>query len=59
MHWFLAMPHDVFQRAILGFEPEEIARLYVELDVTMSTLKEGIISIDDKGILRSINKKCL
>ncbi|EGQ8200952.1 sensor histidine kinase [Vibrio cholerae] len=45
-----------FQRAILGFEPEEIARLYVELDVTMSTLKEGIISIDDKGILRSINK---
>lgn len=30
-----------FQRAILGFEPEEIARLYVELDVTMSTLKEG------------------
>ncbi|EKO3409264.1 sensor histidine kinase [Vibrio fluvialis] len=45
-----------FQKAILGFEPEEIGRLYVELDVTMSTIKEGILSIDDKGILRSINK---
>lgn len=45
-----------FQRAILGFEPEEIGRLYVELDVTMSTIKEGILSIDSKGYLRSINK---
>ena len=45
-----------FQKAILGFEPEEIGRLYVELDVTMSTIKEGILSIDDKGVLRSINK---
>lgn len=45
-----------FQKAILGFEPEEIGRLYVELDVTMSTLKEGILSIDEAGILRSINK---
>jgi two-component system, CitB family, sensor kinase len=45
-----------FQRAILGFEPEEIGRLYAELDVTMSTLKEGILSIDDRGNLRSINR---
>ncbi|WP_165311188.1 ATP-binding protein [Vibrio ziniensis] len=45
-----------FQKAILGFEPEEIGRLYVELDVTMSTIKEGILSIDSKGYLRSINK---
>ncbi|MEF1282529.1 sensor histidine kinase [Vibrio sp. M250220] len=45
-----------FQRAILGFEPEEIGRLYVELDVTLETLKEGILTIDDKGKLRSINK---
>ncbi len=44
-----------FQRAILGFEPEEIGRLYGELDVTMSTIKEGVISIDSEGILRSIN----
>lgn len=45
-----------FQRAILGFEPEEIGRLYVELDVTLETLKEGILSIDDQGRLRSINR---
>ncbi|SJN56457.1 Sensor histidine kinase DpiB [Vibrio ruber DSM 16370] len=45
-----------FQKAILGFEPEEIGRLYGELDVTMSTLKEGILSIDEKGYLRSINR---
>jgi len=45
-----------FQRAILGFEPEEIGRLYVELDVTLETLKEGIITIDDQGTLRSINR---
>lgn len=45
-----------FQKAILGFEPEEIGRLYVELDVTLETLKEGILSIDGAGKLRSINK---
>ncbi|MBD1558866.1 sensor histidine kinase [Vibrio sp. S9_S30] len=45
-----------FQKAILGFEPEEIGRLYVELDVTMSTIKEGVISIDNKGLIRSINR---
>ncbi|WP_237363595.1 ATP-binding protein [Vibrio marisflavi] len=45
-----------FQKAILGFEPEEIGRLYVELDVTMSTIKEGVISIDNEGTVRSINK---
>ncbi|RTZ16776.1 sensor histidine kinase [Vibrio aquaticus] len=45
-----------FQREILGFEPEEIGRFYVELDVTLETLKEGIITIDEGGKLRAINK---
>ncbi|MGI9947293.1 ATP-binding protein [Vibrio hyugaensis] len=45
-----------FQRAILGFEPEEIGRLYGELDVTMSTIKEGVLSVDAQGVLRSINR---
>jgi len=45
-----------FQKVILGFEPEEIARLYVELDITMSTIKEGVLSIDSHGLVRSINK---
>ncbi|MGP8305120.1 ATP-binding protein [Vibrio sp. YIC-376] len=44
------------QRAILGFEPEEIGRLYGELEVTMGTIKEGILSIDSQGVLRSINR---
>ena len=30
-----------FQRAILGFEPEEIGRLYVELDVTYEHGERG------------------
>lgn len=45
-----------FQNAIFGFEPEEIGRLYMELEVTLSTIKEGVISIDANGYLRSINR---
>lgn len=45
-----------FQKAILGFEPEEIGKLYVELDVTLSTIEEGVVSIDKNGVVRSVNK---
>jgi len=44
-----------FQHAILGFEPEEFGRLYMELQVTLSTIKEGIISIDKNSYVTSIN----
>lgn len=44
-----------FQHAILGFEPEEFGRLYMELQVTLSTIKEGIISIDKNSQITSIN----
>lgn len=44
-----------FQHAILGFEPEEFGRLYMELQVTLSTIKEGIISIDKDSYVTSIN----
>ncbi|WP_413700941.1 ATP-binding protein [Psychromonas sp. KJ10-10] len=44
-----------FQHAILGFEPEEFGRLYMELQVTLSTIKEGIISIDKNSHITSIN----
>ncbi|MFT6925257.1 MAG: two-component system CitB family sensor kinase [Psychromonas sp.] len=44
-----------FQNAILGFEPEEFGRLYMELQVTLSTIKEGIISIDKNSYVTSIN----
>ncbi|QUM77130.1 sensor histidine kinase [Moritella sp. 24] len=45
-----------FQNAIFGFEPEEFGRLYMELEVTLSTIKEGVVSIDAEGYLRSINR---
>ncbi|WP_232279421.1 sensor histidine kinase [Psychromonas ingrahamii] len=45
-----------FQHAILGFEPEEFGRLYMELQVTLSTIKEGIISIDKNSHITSINQ---
>jgi len=44
-----------FQHAILGFEPEEFGRLYMQLQVTLSTIKEGIISIDKNSMITSIN----
>jgi two-component system CitB family sensor kinase len=45
-----------FQHAILGFEPEEFGRLYMELQVTLSTIKEGIISIDKNNNITAINQ---
>ena len=45
-----------FQKAIFGFEPEAFGRLYKEQQVTLSTLREGVLSIDANGKLRSINK---
>jgi two-component system CitB family sensor kinase len=45
-----------FQHAILGFEPEEFGKLYMELQVTLSTIKEGIISIDKNSHVTSINQ---
>lgn len=45
-----------FQRAILGFEPEEIGQLYVELDVTLSAIREGVLRIDQQGVLKAINR---
>lgn len=44
-----------FQKSIFGFEPEAFGRLYKEQQVTLSTLREGVLSIDASGKLRSIN----
>lgn len=44
-----------FQQSIFGFEPEAFGRLYKEQQVTLSTLREGVLSIDADGKLRSIN----
>nr|WP_315972513.1 sensor histidine kinase [Photobacterium swingsii] len=45
-----------FQRALLGFEPEEISRLYAEQAAIMATIREGIVCIDNRGYLRAINR---
>ncbi|MDR7018554.1 sensor histidine kinase [Aeromonas salmonicida] len=44
-----------YKRAILGFEPEQIGRLYAELDCTLRTVREGILTIDEQGRLTSLN----
>ncbi|AEH32999.1 Two component system histidine kinase [Vibrio anguillarum 775] len=38
-----------FQKAILGFEPEEIGRLYVELDVTLFLPESDLMSVIESG----------
>ncbi|GAM60522.1 sensor kinase citA [Vibrio ishigakensis] len=32
-----------FKTTLLGFEPEEMSRLFSELDATLSTIKEGLL----------------
>lgn len=44
-----------YKKAIFGFEPEQIGRLYAELDCTLRTVREGILTIDEQGRLTSIN----
>ncbi|WP_429052570.1 ATP-binding protein [Aeromonas rivipollensis] len=44
-----------YKRALLGFEPEQIGRLYAELDCTLRTVREGILTIDEQGRLTSLN----
>ncbi len=44
------------KKAILGLEPREIARLLQERTATLETVKEGIIAVDAKGLITTINK---
>ncbi len=40
----------------LGLEPWEIASLYRERNAILSSVKEGIIAVDDKGIITMLNQ---
>jgi two-component system CitB family sensor kinase len=42
-----------YKKAIFGFEPEQMGRLYAELDCTLRTVREGILTIDEQGRLTS------
>lgn len=50
---------DYFKRAIFGFEPEEIARLYQERNATLQSVREGIIAINPKGNVTTFNEAAL
>ncbi len=45
-----------FKRVLFGLEPEEIARLFQERLATLETVREGIISIDQKGKITTFNR---
>ncbi|OZG70794.1 histidine kinase [Hahella sp. CCB-MM4] len=45
--------------AILGLEPEEIARLLQERDATLESVREGIIAINADGEIMTINKAAI
>ncbi|WP_233152931.1 sensor histidine kinase [Motiliproteus sp. MSK22-1] len=48
-----------FKKAIFGLEPEEIARMFEERNVTLQTVREGIISIDKSGHIATFNKTAI
>lgn len=48
-----------FKKVLFGLEPEEIARLFEERNTTLETVKEGIISIDLKGLITTFNRTAI
>jgi len=50
---------DYFKRAIFGFEPEEIARLFQERNATLQSVREGIIAINPQGDITTFNDAAL
>lgn len=44
------------KRAIFGLEPKQIGRLYQERSAILESVHEGIIAINDKGYISTINE---
>ena len=44
------------KRSLLSYEPEDIAMLYLENQGILSTVHEGILSIDAAGTITTVNK---
>lgn len=44
------------KKSLLGLEPHQISRLYVEKDSMLEAIQEGIISIDDNAKITMINE---
>ncbi len=44
------------RKDIMGLEPHEIASLYRERNAILKSVKEGIVAIDNKGLITLLNK---
>jgi len=47
---------NIIKKSIFGLEPEEIALLLAQRDLILQNLKNGIIAIDNQGIIILFNK---
>ncbi|MBP0047487.1 sensor histidine kinase [Marinobacterium sp. AK62] len=45
-----------FKKAIFGLEPEEIGRLFQERNATLQSIREGIIAINTRGEITTLNE---
>ncbi|WP_221076314.1 ATP-binding protein [Agarivorans aestuarii] len=54
--WWLAQR---IKDTLLGFEPEQMTRLYAELQATLNTIREGVIAINREGIITNVNANAI
>jgi len=45
-----------FKKAIFGLEPAEIAALLQERTTTLETIREGVLAVDENGLITTINQ---
>ena len=45
------------KKVLFGYEPEEIARLLQERNIILNSVREGIININDSGIITVVNSE--
>lgn len=50
---------NTIKRSLLGFEPEDIARLYSENKTVLATIKEGVVAIDENQKITLINERAM
>ncbi|ODA35160.1 histidine kinase [Veronia pacifica] len=48
-----------FKKAIFGLEPEQIARLFQERNATLESVREGIIAINNDGVITTFNQAAI
>ncbi len=47
------------KKSILGLEPYEIARIVKEKQATLEAIREGVIAVDKKGLIRLLNSEAI